>query len=186
MKQETYRLLGIDPGTNQLGFAILEISGKKIKLIKMDTLRMHMLADHKEKLAHIFNMLSRIIDQYQPKVMAIEAPFFGKNVQSMLKLGRAQGVAIAAGMTKHLEIHEYSPKKIKVAVTGNGNAAKEQVAAMIDNILGKQIQQTFDATDAAAVALCHYYQNAKFSQGGKRYSSWEKFIEENPKRAKSV
>lgn len=185
MKPATYRLLGIDPGTNQLGIAVLEITGKQVKLVKMDTLRMHMLADHKEKLAHIFNVLSRVIEQYKPIEMAIEAPFFGKNVQSMLKLGRAQGVAIAAGMTKNLEITEYSPKKIKLAVTGSGNASKEQVAAMIDNILGKQTGQTFDATDAAAVALCHFYQNARVSKGGKKYSSWEKFVEDNPKRSSS-
>ena len=185
MKPDTYRLLGVDPGTNQLGYAILEIRGKKVSVVKMDTLRMQLLADHKEKLAHIFNMISRVIDQYRPIEMAIEAPFFGKNVQSMLKLGRAQGVAMAAGMTKNLEITEYSPKKVKLAVTGNGNASKEQVAAMIDNILGKQLNQSFDATDAAAVALCHFYQNGKMVKGEKRYSSWEKFVEENPTRSKT-
>lgn len=183
-KPSTYRLLGVDPGTNELGYAILEITGKQATLIKIDTLRMHQLSEHSEKLAHIFNVLSNIIDQYRPTEMAIEAPFFGKNVQSMLKLGRAQGVAMAAAMTKDLKITEYSPKKVKQSVTGNGNASKEQVASMITTILGKHDKVSLDGTDAAAVALCHFYQGGNSLTSGKKYASWEKFLQENPNRSR--
>ena len=145
------------------------------------------LDDHQEKLKEIYHQLQDLIEAYQPGVMAIEAPFYGKNVQAMLKLGRAQGVSIAAAITMGLEIHEYSPKKIKQSVTGNGNAAKEQVAAMLSHILGTPIQSAhFDATDALACAVCHH-QNAGLllSNGSaKKVSSWKSFVSNNPEKVK--
>ena len=163
----TYRLLGVDPGTNLLGYALLEIKGKDLRVLEMGVITMQHLKNHQEKLQTIFERLQSLIQRYRPREMAIEAPFFGKNVQSMLKLGRAQGVAIAAAMTNGVPITEYSPKKIKQSVSGNGNASKEQVAAMLQTILGVQWQQdSFDATDALAAALCHYYQSSNPLAGG--------------------
>jgi len=177
------RLLGVDPGTNFLGYAIIEIINKDIRLITMDALVMKRQLSHQEKLMEIFRGLDKIIATYKPDEMAIEAPFFGKNVQSMLKLGRAQGVAIAAGMNRSLPVTEYSPKKVKQSVTGNGNASKEQVNAMIGNICKIKVDgKALDASDAAAVAICHYFQSGSSIGGDKKYSSWEKFITENPGR----
>ena len=133
--QETYRILGIDPGTTVMGYAVIEVAKRKMSVIEMGVLHLKKLPSHQQKLKRIFERVQSIIDVHHPKELAIEAPFFGKNVQAMLKLGRAQGVAMAAGITKGLEITEYSPRKIKQSVTGNGNAAKEQVAAMLTNIL---------------------------------------------------
>lgn len=180
----TYRLLGVDPGTNLLGYALLEIKGKDLRVLEMGVITMQHLKNHQEKLQTIFERLQSLIQRYRPREMAIEAPFFGKNVQSMLKLGRAQGVAIAAAMTNGVPITEYSPKKIKQSVSGNGNASKEQVAAMLQTILGVQWQQdSFDATDALAAALCHYYQSSNpLNRGGKRFSDWSSFLKENPDR----
>lgn len=180
----TYRLLGVDPGTNLLGYALLEIKGKDLRVLEMGVITMQHLKNHQEKLQTIFERLQSLIQRYRPREMAIEAPFFGKNVQSMLKLGRAQGVAIAAAMTNGVPITEYSPKKIKQSVSGNGNASKEQVAAMLQTILGVQWQQdSFDATDALATALCHYYQSSNpLNRGGKRFSDWSSFLKENPDR----
>lgn len=178
-----YRILGIDPGTNVLGYAILEVRGKDLEALDIGVVYLKHLDQHQYKLKKIFERLQVIITNYQPSQMAIEAPFFGKNPQSMLKLGRAQGVAMAAGMTRGLEVTEYSPKKIKVAVTGNGNAAKEQVAAMLDSILKVKLEKKYmDATDALAVALCHYYQASSMLPGQKKYSDWSSFLKDNPNR----
>lgn len=150
------------------------------------TLKLTRLPDHQTKLKEIFLQLQEIIETYLPSTMAIESPFFGKNVQSMLKLGRAQGVAMAAAMTMGLDITEYSPKKIKQSITGNGNASKEQVAAMLKNMLDFTVTEHYlDATDALGVALCHYHQ---MSSGLKipKTKNWKSFIKENPGRVKGV
>jgi len=184
MKPSTsYRLLGVDPGTNLMGYAIIEINQKKPKLLDMGVVYAGKFNTHQEKLHHIFNRLQSIISIYSPTEMAIEAPFYGKNPQSMLKLGRAQGVAIAAAMTKGVDITEYAPRKIKQSVTGNGNASKEQVAAMLSNILDFKVDDYYlDATDALATALCHFYQSGSVLKGQKRYSDWGSFLKDNPNR----
>lgn len=179
----TYRLLGVDPGTNVMGYAVIEITGKKIKVLDMGIITMNKLKSQQEKLKKIFERIQVIIELYQPKEMAIEAPFFGKNVQAMLKLGRAQGVAIAAAMTKNVAVTEYAPRKIKQSITGNGNAAKEQVSALLGQILNISLKdQTLDATDALGAAVCHYYQSTSLLGGKKRYSDWGSFLKDNPQR----
>ena len=180
-----YRLLGIDPGTNVLGFAIIEIKNKQASMIDLGIITMGKYQDHHDKLKEIFESLQQVIKNYHPTVMAIEAPFYGKNVQSMLKLGRAQGVAIAAGMMMGLEIAEYSPKKIKQSVTGNGNASKEQVMAMLEQILKVKLADfSLDATDALATAVCHHFQSNSVLGKGKRYGDWGSFLKDNPDRIK--
>ena len=150
------KIIGIDPGTNVMGFAVLNIENDELRIEDIGVLKMQKIKDHQGKLKEIFLQTQEIIEGYQPDVMAIESPFFGKNVQSMLKLGRAQGVAIAAALTMGLEIFEYSPKKIKQSITGNGNASKEQVSAMLNHILKVKINSKhFDATDALATAICY-------------------------------
>lgn len=182
-KKEKYRILGVDPGSNVLGYAILEVNGQATRAVVFDVISMSRLGDHHQKLRHIFEELQKVIEQHKPDQMAVEAPFYGKNVQSMLKLGRAQGVAIAAAITKNLSITEYSPKKIKQSVTGNGNASKEQVAAMLRHTLGINLDEArLDATDALATALCHFYQSKKLPGTGKSYSNWEAFLKDNPDR----
>jgi crossover junction endodeoxyribonuclease RuvC len=178
----TKRILGIDPGTNVLGFAILDASKKELVVVELNVLTFgHISTEHTDKLKYIFEQVQDIIHQYKPTEMAIEEPFFGKNVQSMLKLGRAQGVAMAAGMVNGLEITEYMPKKIKKAVTGNGNASKEQVAGMLENILKRKFQEKyFDATDALAAAVCHWFQSSGPLKGQKNYSGWAAFAKDNP------
>ena len=180
------RILGIDPGTNVLGFAIIDADKKNIRVLEMGVVTFTHISDEAtEKLRYIFEQVQDIILQHKPVQMAIEAPFFGKNVQSMLKLGRAQGVAIAAGMVNGLAITEYMPKKIKKAVTGNGNASKEQVAAMLARILGSEIPtDSLDATDGLAVALCHYLQKSP-AENTKSYSGWKSFISDNPGRVRN-
>ncbi len=176
-------ILGIDPGTNVLGYALIRIFKKKIYLVEMGVVTMKQLPTHQHKLKMIFERIQALIRRHLPTEMAIEAPFFGKNVQSMLKLGRAQGVAIAAGMTENLTITEYSPKKIKQSVTGNGNASKEQVAAMLASILNVKLDDyALDATDALATAVCHFYQSSGPLAKHKRYGSWESFLKDNPDR----
>lgn len=179
-----YRLIGIDPGTNNLGYAILHVNGKKLKVEDLGIINFNKSLDHHQKLKIIFERIQQIIDSYEPKEMAIEAPFYGKNVQSMLKLGRAQGVAIAAAMTKGLNAVEYSPKKIKQIVTGNGNAAKEQVAAMLEHQLNIKLLDHYplDATDALGAAFCHYHQTQGVLGRTKKYNGWSSFLEENPDR----
>ena len=182
-KKDTYRLLGVDPGTNILGYAIVQVEQKQLQLLDMGVIYLKKMEDHQDKLQHIFERLQSIIEIYQPREMAIEAPFYGKNPQSMLKLGRAQGVAIAAAITKGVRITEYSPKKIKQSVTGNGNASKEQVAAMLSNILQLKLDGHYlDATDALATAVCHFYQSGSVLGGKKRYNDWSNFLKDNPGR----
>ena len=175
-------ILGIDPGTNVLGYGLIFCKGKKIELLTMDVLKLGKIDDHALKLKRIFDRLVELIDTYHPDELAIEAPFYGKNVQSMLKLGKAQGVAIAAGLSRDLTITEYSPRKIKQSITGKGSASKEQVAAMLQSLLKlKEIPSQFDATDGLAVAVCHSYQN-NHSAEGKNYGSWKSFLSQNPDR----
>ena len=180
------RILGIDPGTNILGFAIIELDKTEssgMKIIEIGVVTMGHFDDQQTKLRYIFEQVQDLILQHKPSEMAIEAPFFGKNVQSMLKLGRAQGVAIASAMTNGLAITEYSPKKIKMAITGNGNASKEQVAGMLQNILHRKLEEKlFDATDALATAVCHYYQSGRAAIGGKQYKDWKAFLKDNPQK----
>lgn len=182
---QPYRLLGVDPGTNVLGYAVIEIQRKQQVLIEMGVVKMSHLETHNEKLRRIFLRIQDIIEIHGPKEMAIEAPFFGKNVQSMLKLGRAQGVAIAAGMTMGLDITEYAPKKIKQSITGNGNASKEQVSAMLASIFKQPMDnQTLDATDALGAALCHYFQSGNPNLKSKKYNDWSSFLKDNPEKLK--
>jgi crossover junction endodeoxyribonuclease RuvC len=182
-----YRLLGVDPGTNVLGYGVIEVENKQLRLLDFGVITMHNLEEQQLKLKKIFEELQKIIKQYKPKEMAIEAPFYGKNVQSMLKLGRAQGVAIAAAITKGVEITEYSPKKIKQSVTGNGNASKEQVAAMLETILKVKLDEPyFDATDALATAVCHFYQSNSVLGGGKKFKDWSGFLKDNPDRKAKI
>ena len=180
---ESYRLIGIDPGTNLLGFAVIEVANKKMKVIELGVVRLSMYENHQLKLRKIFERIQAIIKVHKPKEMAIEAPFFGKNVQSMLKLGRAQGVAIVAGVTLDLKVTEYAPRKIKQSVTGKGNASKEQVAAMLASTFGIDLSKyTLDATDALAAAACHFYQSKTLPGAGKKYNDWYDFLKDNPKR----
>ena len=179
----TYRIIGIDPGSNVMGFAIIEIHKKQAKVLEMGAISMGYLKEHQLKLKMIFEEIQLLIQKYQPKDMAIEAPFYGKNVQSMLKLGRAQGVSMAAAITNGVDVTEYSPKKIKQSVTGSGNASKEQVAAMLENILKVKIDDTYlDATDALATAVCHFFQSSSAMGATKKYKDWSGFIKDNPNR----
>jgi crossover junction endodeoxyribonuclease RuvC len=176
-------ILGIDPGTNVLGYAVIQTRGAQMTLTIMGVLTLKHCKSHQEKLKSIFERIQELIDHYKPSEMAIEAPFFGNNAQSMLKLGRAQGVAIAAGMTKGLEITEYMPKKIKQSVTGNGNASKEQVAAMLTHLLKTPLDQRFlDATDALATAVCHHLQARSPISSSAKGKGWASFIQDNPDR----
>jgi crossover junction endodeoxyribonuclease RuvC len=174
-------ILGIDPGTSIMGYGIIKAEGKKVSLVEMGVIKMNKINDPYLKLQQIFNGTSSLIDKFHPDELAIEAPFYGKNVQSMLKLGRAQGVAISAALQRDIPIFEYAPRKIKMAITGMGAASKEQVAAILKNILNfKDSPKDFDATDAVAAALCHFYQND--IPGGKSYNNWNDFLKKNPNR----
>lgn len=181
-------ILGIDPGTNVLGFGVIEADKTGIRVIELGVVTFaHVGDEHTVKLRYIFEQVQDLIQQHKPAEMAIEAPFFGKNVQSMLKLGRAQGVAIAAGMVNGLAITEYSPKKIKQAVTGNGNASKEQVAGMLENILNRKLgEKQLDATDALAAAVCHWFQSSRGLPGQKQHKGWGAFLKENPERRAKI
>ncbi len=177
-------ILGIDPGTTIMGFGIIKIVGKKMEFIQMNELLLQKYDDHYLKLKLIFERTVELIDTFNSDEIAIKAPFFGKNVQSMLKLGRAQGVAMAAGLSREIPITEYLPKKIKMAITGNGNASKEQVALMLKSLLNlKTLPKDLDATDGLAAAVCHYYNSGKLT-GEKNYSGWSSFIKQNEKRLK--
>lgn len=176
-------ILGIDPGTLVMGYGLLHIKNNILKPIGIGVVKLDKMDDHALRLKRIFERTVSIIDEFKPDELAIEAPFFGKNVQSMLKLGRAQGVAIAAALSKNLPITEYSPKKIKMSITGNGNASKEQVASMLEQVLSFKYESDYlDATDALGAALCHYYQNKKVGVVGKSYTGWKAFLTDNPKR----
>ncbi|MGB0392554.1 MAG: crossover junction endodeoxyribonuclease RuvC [Flavobacteriaceae bacterium] len=182
MKQPDRIILGIDPGTTIMGFGIIQVLNNQPKLMQLNELELKKYKDHYLKLKYIFQRTISLIDQYHPDEIAIEAPFFGKNVQSMLKLGRAQGVAMAAGLTREIPITEYSPKKIKMAITGNGNASKEQVAKMLQQMLHiKTLPKNLDATDGLAAAVCHYFNYGK-SADTKNYSSWSAFVKQHPSK----
>ena len=178
-------ILGIDPGTTIMGFGLIRVNNQAMELIQLHELQLKKYNDHYLKLEKIFNSTQDIIDQFHPDHIAIEAKFFGKNVQSMLKLGRAQGVAMAAGLSRQIPITEYSPKKIKMSITGNGNATKEQVAKMLQSLsLIKEIPKNLDATDGLAAAVCHFYNQGR-PDNSKTYSGWKTFISQNPKKIKS-
>lgn len=179
-------IIGIDPGTNVMGYAILGIKGKKPGLIAMGVIELSKFESHYLRLRRIYDRVLGLVEQYLPDEMAIEAPFFGKNVQSMLKLGRAQGVAMAAALSRDVPITEYEPRKIKMAITGNGAASKEQVKELLRRILSipdESMLPQLDATDALGAALCHYYESAKptVARGA---SSWKSFIATHPDRVK--
>lgn len=178
-------ILGIDPGTSITGYGVIKTSGTTPVLITIGSIDLSKYDDHYLKLKHIFERTIGIIDEYHPDELAIEAPFYGKNVQSMLKLGRAQGAAIAAALTRSLPIFEYAPRKIKMSITGQGAASKEQVAGMLMNILKVNLTDIkLDATDGLAAALCHFYQTNNPMQE-KAYNSWKDFMNKNPKRVKT-
>ena len=177
-------ILGIDPGTNITGYGVIKTVGTVPELIAIGSVDLSKFDDHYLIIKHIFDRTIGIIDEYHPDELAIEAPFFGKNVQSMLKLGRAQGAAISAALTRSLPIFEYAPRKIKMSITGQGAASKEQVAAMLMNILKFDMKDIkLDATDGLAAALCHFYQTNNPVQE-KGYNSWKDFLNKNPKRVR--
>lgn len=177
-------ILGIDPGTTIMGFGLIKVVKKKMHFLQLNELQLKKYEDHYLKLKLIFERTVELIDTYKPDHIAIEAPFFGKNVQSMLKLGRAQGVAMAAGLSREIPITEYSPKKIKMAITGNGNASKEQVAKMLQSLLNlKELPKNLDSTDGLAAAVCHFYNSGRV-QIGKSYSGWSAFVKQNEERVK--
>lgn len=177
-------ILGVDPGTLIMGYSIIKVSRQKIQLLCMDVLKLSSKMDNYERLSLIHHKIQLLIKEYQPTEFAIEAPFFGKNVQSMLKLGRAQGVAIAAAMQSGLTVNEYSPKKIKQSITGNGNADKEKVWKFLQQILAlkESTVTSYDVSDALAVAVCHHFQNNNFSSAAKPMKGWEDFVSKNPGR----
>ncbi|MBL0343486.1 MAG: crossover junction endodeoxyribonuclease RuvC [Bacteroidetes bacterium] len=176
-------ILGIDPGTTIMGYGIIEINGIAMKLVAAGVIDLSKIDDHHLKLKKIFERSIGLIEEYHPDEFAVEAPFFGKNVQSMLKLGRAQGIAIAAALSRNIPVFEYLPRKIKQSITGNGNASKEQVAAMLQTLLKFSEQPKFlDATDGLAAAVCHHFQSNNKSAKQKGFSGWKAFIAENPGR----
>lgn len=197
--QQSYRIMGIDPGTNYMGYGIIEVEGREIRSVVMGDIDLHKMTDPYAKLRYIFERVGALIEEYKPKEVALESPFFGTNVQSMLKLGRAQGVAMAAALWRGREVFEYAPSRIKQAIAGSGAASKEQVAGIIKRLLKiEYMPRRLDATDGMAVAMCHYFtartpiNNAMGSArvkglgGGKKAakgsSSWEAFIRQNPER----
>lgn len=185
-KQWEKVIIGIDPGTNLMGYGILGVNGKNPSMIALGVITLSKFESHYMRLARIYERVLGLVEQYLPDEMAIEAPFFGKNVQSMLKLGRAQGVAMAAALARQVPITEYEPRKIKMAITGNGAASKEQVQEMLRRILNlsaEDLHTTLDATDALGAALCHFYESSR-PQMPKGPGSWKEFIARNPGRVK--
>ena len=177
-------ILGIDPGTAIMGFGIIKVQGNSMSFIQMNELDMRKLKDPYVKLRRIFERTIELIDTYHPDEIALEAPFFGKNVQSMIKLGRAQGVAMAAGLSRDIPVFEYAPLKIKQAITGKGSASKEQVAKMLQTLLGiKELPKNLDMTDGLAAAVCHFYNSGRI-EVGKNYTGWAAFVKQNEKRVK--
>lgn len=178
-------IMGIDPGTAIMGYGIILEKGNKIELISMGIVKMGHLDDHFLKLQRIFEKTIGLLEEYKPDVLAIEAPFYGKNIQVMLKLGRAQGIAMAAALSKNISVTEYAPRKIKQSITGKGTASKEQVAAMLQRLLNfKETPEFLDATDGLAVAVCHSFQRINTGSASKSYSGWEAFAQDNKKRIK--
>lgn len=179
-------ILGIDPGTQVMGYGLLRVVNNKPQMMAMGVLILNKTDDHYLKLRRIFERIISLIDEFLPDELAIEAPFFGKNVQSMLKLGRAQGVAMAAALSRDIPIFEYAPLKIKMSITGNGKAAKEQVAFMLQNMLkisNDQMLPQLDATDGLAAAVCHYLQTNN-PLLDKKITSWKDYINKNPGKVK--
>ena len=175
-------ILGIDPGTTIMGFGLIKVVNKKMEFLQLNELQLSKYDNHYQKLKIIFERTIELIETHHPDEIAIEAPFFGKNVQSMLKLGRAQGVAMAAGLSRGIPITEYEPKKIKMAITGNGNASKEQVAKMLQQLLGlKILPKNLDSTDGLAAAVCHFFNSGRL-EIGKSYSGWDAFVKNNENR----
>lgn len=175
-------ILGIDPGTNVMGYGVLHIVGRKAEMLSMGVIDLRKMSDPYLRLGHIYERVTGIIDAYLPDELAIEAPFFGKNVQSMLKLGRAQGVAIAAAICRDIPIHEYAPLKIKMAITGQGQASKAQVADMLQRLLRLdqgEMPKFMDATDALAAAYCHFLQQSNPVTTARHYNSWKDFVAKN-------
>ncbi|MFN3848026.1 MAG: crossover junction endodeoxyribonuclease RuvC [Spirosomataceae bacterium] len=180
-------ILGVDPGTRIMGYGLISVKGSTIQLIQYGVLRLDKYTSHEIKLKKIFERITQIIGEYLPDEMAIEAPFYGENVQSMLKLGRAQGVAMAAALSREVPIVEYLPKKVKQSVTGNGNANKEQVAFMLEKLLNTKLERQFyDATDALGVAVCHFMhaKTKALTGNNSKKKGWDAFLSENPDRLK--
>lgn len=183
-EQDHKVILGIDPGTVILGYGLIQIENRKPKLLTLGVIKLHKFEDPYQKLGLIYKRIESLINEFSPDEVALEAPFYGKNVQSMLKLGRAQGIAMAPAINRGIPVFEYAPRRIKQAITGNGNASKEQVASMIHHLLKTEEKPEYlDATDALAAALCHYYQENNPSLP-KSYGSWKEFISKNPGRIK--
>ncbi len=199
--QDRFRIMGIDPGTNYMGYGVVEVVGRDVKCVVLGTIDLHKIEDPYAKLKHIFDRVGAIIDEYRPREVALEAPFFGENVQSMLKLGRAQGVAMSAALSREVDVFEYAPTRIKQSITGRGAATKEQLADMVCAILKiTDRPKHLDATDGIAAALCHHFtllsplngslssDKAKGLGGGRKSqrrtgsSSWESFVKANPHR----
>jgi crossover junction endodeoxyribonuclease RuvC len=175
-------ILGLDPGTTIMGYGVICIKGSRLELIQYGVIHLSKYEGHALKLKKIFERVLSLLDEYHPDEVALEAPFYGKNVQSMLKLGRAQGVAMAAALYRDIPIIEYAPKKVKQSVTGNGNASKEQVAKMLMTLFTiKEIPKLLDATDALAVAVCHHFQKGELKS---KTSTWTSFLKDNPERLK--
>lgn len=178
-------ILGIDPGTTIMGYGVIRVIGNRTEMLAMGVLKLNKYDDHPMRLKIIFERMIGLIEEYKPDELSIEAPFFGKNVQSMLKLGRAQGVAIAAALSRSIPIFEYSPRKIKQSITGKGAASKEQVAAMLTRLLNiRDLPETLDATDGLAAAMCHYFQKGK-SDEDQKFTGWKSFLAANPDRLKT-
>jgi len=183
-------VLGIDPGTTIMGYGLIRgLCLNKAEMLALGVVELHKYDDHYTKLKVIFDRVTGLIDQFHVTELAIEAPFYGKNVQSMLKLGRAQGTAIAAALSRSLDIYEYAPRKIKLAITGQGNASKEQVAAMLQKMFSiPEMPSNLDATDGLAAAVCHFYQKIQTSttSSGNTSKSWKDFVSQHPKRVKKL
>ena len=187
MQNPSKIILGIDPGTVAMGYGIIITTGREARMVHMGVLKLSTKEDAYERLGRIHHKVAMLIAEFKPVCFAIEAPFFGKNVQSMLKLGRAQGVAIAAAMQAGLPVHEYSPKKVKQSITGNGNADKEQVMKMLQQLLIlSEAPMQYDASDALAVAVCHHFQDGPLlhTAGTQKLRDWSDFLQKNPGRIK--
>lgn len=177
-------ILGLDPGTSVMGYGVILVRKPKIDLLQFGVIHLSKYESHELRLKKIFDRVLSLIDDFHPDEVALEAPFYGKNVQSMLKLGRAQGVAMSAALSREIPIVEYAPKRVKQSVTGNGNASKEQVAKMLMTLFAiKELPKLLDATDALAVAVCHHFQKADTRS---KTRSWETFVKDNPKRLKTT
>ncbi len=199
--EEKFKIMGIDPGTNYMGYGVIEVEGRNVKCVVLGVIDLHKIEDPYAKLKHIFDRVGALVGEYRPREVALESPFFGENVQSMLKLGRAQGVAMAAALSHDVDVFEYAPTRIKQSITGRGSATKEQLASMVASILKiTDMPKRLDATDGIAAALCHYFTlsnplNGRLSSdkvkglgGGRKSASkggsstWEQFVKSNPHR----